>query len=586
MLRAVPASLSSAVARHARDTPDSVAVQCADGRVLAYGALADRVDRLAGVLADSGVSAGGLVGVLLDRGPDLPVAALAAFRAGVGYLPLDPAHPPHRLRAVVEDARPALVLTEERHAATARALGTPTVDVRASATRTSGPAHTVRASDTAYVIYTSGSTGAPKGVVVTHGALAESLAWMVDDFPLDRDDRVLLRTTPTFDVSILELLWPIAQGARLVVPDRRADGDPEHLAENARRLGATNSYFVPSQLACLLAEPATASWTSLRRAFVVGEQFPGELLRRMWRTWPEAEIVNAYGPTEAAVVTLWHRCTAEDASRERVPIGRFAGRTTGEVVEPDTLRPVAAGEVGDLLLGGPQLAVGYHGRPDLTAERFVSTARGRRYRTGDLVRDTGGGVLEFLRRSDRQVKVRGGRVELDEVEAAALAEPGVRSARAEVRAHPADGNQVVVAWVAAEPGTTRQRLRTALAGRLPAYMVPDAVVVMAQFPLLNSGKLDHSALPDPFGAVETTTAAPDPSLCGLVEKAWEQVSGIPIGSDEGFLQAGGNSLLLLQLRGRLRALGYRRLRVLDLVEHPTPARLAEFLRTSPSAAEE
>jgi amino acid adenylation domain-containing protein len=570
------APVCGAVAAHARRNPDSVAVRCEDGTVVTYGELSERVERVARLVAAAGAERGNLVGVLLDRGPDLVVSALAVLRAGAGYVPLDPGHPLQRTRTVVDDAHLAVVLTSARHGETLREIGVTAVDIDANTAGLMSPVPALEPSDAAYVIYTSGSTGIPKGVVNTHAALASILDWMCVDFPLSPGDRVLLRTTPTFDVSILELFWPIVQGAELAVPDPRAHQDPERLGESIRRLGVTDAYFVPSHLAGFLAEPAAAACSSLRRVFMVGEQFPAALLRRLWRLWPDTEIVNLYGPTEAAVGTLWHRCVPADEAGDRVPIGRFAGQTVGDVVDPETLQPVAAGTEGELLLGGPQLAKEYHRRPELTAEKFIDSPRGRRYRTGDIVRQLDDGAIEFLGRQDRQVKVRGSRVELDDVEAALLVEPFATAVLADVRAHPLDGNQVIVAWIAAADGTTERQVRNALAQRLPAYMIPDALILMPAFPLLANGKLDRASLPDPFEPVPPPEVKAT-SLRQVIQKAWEKISGASIGADEGFLESGGNSLLLLQLRGRLRALGFTQVRVIDLFEHPTPAHLAKHL---------
>lgn len=558
---------------------ERAAVRSGDGSVTTYGELMDRAHRTAGALHSAGVGREHLVGVCLDLGTDLVVAALAALRSGAGYLPLDPSQPDHRLSAVIADAEPSVVLTDQAHAPRLRALGVGTIVLPVGETEPP-PAVRIGPHDTAYVVYTSGSTGTPKGVINSYEGLDEVLRWMAEDFPLHPGSRVLLRSTPTFDMSILELFWPLAAGATLIVPGPDALRDTEQLAHTLARTGVTDMFLVPSLLTGLLAEPALAECRSLRRILMLGEPFAPEQLRRLNEVLPQAEVANTYGPSEAAVVTLWHRCTRADAYAPRVPIGRPAGRTTVSVVRPGTLDAVAPGEPGELILGGPQLASGYHRLPGPTAEKFVDSPAGKLYRTGDIVVERGDGGIEFLGRADRQVKVRGCRVELGDVEAAALAAPFVRAAVAEARPHPQDGSTTLVAWVVADENTDTRRFRDHMSDRVPAYMVPDVVALLPAMPLLLNGKVDRSALPDPFAAASRAAAGParPTSPLRLVQDLWAELSGNhPEHPDEAFLDSGGNSLLLLRFRSRLRSRGYPALRVIDLLEHPTPCRLAEFL---------
>ncbi|EMD23719.1 non-ribosomal peptide synthetase [Amycolatopsis azurea] len=557
--------------------PERAAICASDGSVTTYGELVERARRTAGALHTTGIGRGAFVGVCLPLGADLVVAALAVLRCGAVYVPLDPAYPDPRMKAVIADAGLSVVLTDSPQVPRMHALGMETVALP-DVTSETPPAVRIRPHDTAYVVYTSGSTGTPKGVLNSHGALDEVLSWMASDFPLHFASRVLMRTTSTFDVSIVELFWPLVTGATLVVPEHSAHHDPEQLALTIARGRVTDTFLVPSLLPALLAEPALAECATLRRILFIGEPLPPEHLRRLNEVLAGAAVFNTYGPSEAAVVNLWHRCTRADAFASRVPIGRPAGHNTAVIVRPGTIDPVAPGEPGELVLGGPQVASGYHRRPELTAEKFVDGPDGRLYRTGDVVVERGDGAIEFVGRADRQVKVRGCRVELDDVEASALSAPFISAAVADTRIHPQDGSTTLVAWVVADSDIDSRRIRDHMTGQVPAYMVPDLVVMLPEIPLQLNGKLNRSALPDPFAAPAAPEQAPTVPLLRLVEELWAELSGSPTENpDEAFLDSGGNSLLLLKFRTRLRSRGYPMLRVLDLLDHPTPRKLAAFL---------
>ncbi|WP_280434217.1 amino acid adenylation domain-containing protein, partial [Nocardia carnea] len=357
----------------------------------------------------------------------------------------------------------------------------------------------VRSSNTAYVIFTSGSTGRPKGVAVPHSAIANQVAWMLAEYPMDAGDVYLQKTATTFDVSLWGYFLPLAAGARLVVATPDGHRDPEYLARVIAEQRVTVTDFVPSMLTVFAAHTAPGSVPSLEHVFVIGEALPPETVTAM-HAISDAAVHNLYGPTEAAVsITYWQATGAESAS---VPIGVPQWNSRVYVLD-GRLRPVPEGVTGELYLAGDQLARGYVTRPDLSSDRFVASPfdSGRRmYRTGDLVRWTrvdGDPVLEYLGRTDFQVKFRGQRIELGEIESALLAQPQVSQAAVTVSA--SQLGEQLVAYVVPAPGQqiVQTTVLDAVREVLPTYMVPAAVVVLDAFPLNTSGKLDRKALPEP-----------------------------------------------------------------------------------------
>ncbi|WEH36863.1 non-ribosomal peptide synthetase [Streptomyces sp. AM 4-1-1] len=599
--------LHELVAEQARRTPDAVAVTMADRPDLTYGELVGRARALGRQLTAAGVGPEVLVGVSMRRGPELLVALLAVAFAGGAYVPLDPAQPADRLAMTVDDAHLRILLLGPGGWAGGDAAAGPeslTVLDVSHGEAADGPCGVSAApGNTLYVMYTSGSTGRPKGVSNSHAGVTEFLRWMVENYPLDADSRVLVKTPFGFDVSVMEIFWPLICGARLVLAHPEGHHDPAYLAEVVVTAGITEALFVPTQLSDFLAEPAAAGSGALRRLFSIGEELTPSVVERFTRMLPDTELVNAYGPTEAAIVTLTHTCVPPDTSTAHVPIGRPVGRNRAHVLAPRDLTPRADGAPGELFLSGPQVARGYHRGPGLTAERFLPNPRScgdpehaRLYRTGDVVRARADGELEFLGREDRQVKVRGNRIELGDVEAALLRLAGVRGAEAARRTDPEDGTPTLVAWVAGEDSGTGGAggLRKQLLDLLPRAMVPARIVTLDSFPVLNNGKLDRKALPDPFataGRPAMARTAADPSEDDrpgkhrdAVMRVWgELLGGVAVGPDDAFFELGGDSALLLRVRAELRRLGYTGVRTLDLIEYATPARLGAFLagRTDP-----
>nr|WP_267468446.1 non-ribosomal peptide synthetase [Nocardia farcinica] len=534
-------------------TPRATALRYRD-TTISYAELDRRSRVLAGELAARGVGPEKLVAVAMRRSIDLVVAVYAVLRAGGAYVPVDPDHPEERNEYVLAGAAPVCVLTRTADGFTTR-TGVPVVAVD-TLERAARPYRGVAVApdDLAYVIYTSGSTGRPKGVAITHRQMANQFRWAQLTHPHDRGDVVLHKTPITFDISTWELFWPLQTGASVVIAEPDGHRDPGYLARVVAEHRVTTVHFVPSMLDAFLADVRPGRRTSLRRVFAAGEVLATETAAMFAERLPGVDLLNWYGPAEATVVTE-ERASA-DADGAGVPIGTPVANTRVHVLDRQ-LRPVPDGAAGELYVAGVQLARGYHRAPGLTAERFVARNGGERmYRTGDLVRwrtgADGRAVLEYLGRTDFQVKLRGQRIELGEIEAVLLAHPAVRHAAASVVS--AAAGERLVAYVVAEEGVVadpRALLAHARAA-LPPYMVPAAVVALPELPLNASGKLDRLALPVPELPVRPYRA-PATDTERLLATVFADVLEIDrVGADDDFFELGGNSLAATRVVARLR----------------------------------
>ncbi|VVJ22267.1 Polyketide synthase modules and related proteins [Amycolatopsis camponoti] len=573
-------TLARLLAEQAARTPDATALVF-EGESLTYRELHGKAGALAHLLVERGVGPGVLTGVCADRSLELVIALLGVLKAGGAYVPLDPDYPADRLAYMVADSAAPVVLTQTHHRNLfdAETICLDTLDLGTAAE----PETTTSTKDLAYAIYTSGSTGRPKGVLVPHEGIVNRLAWTQAEYGLTAEDRVLQKTPSSFDVSVWEFFWPLLTGATLVVARPGGHRDPAYLAGLIRAERITTVHFVPSMLQAFLLDPAAATCTGLRRVLCSGEALPAELRARFFETLPGVELHNLYGPTEASVdVTYW----ACDPAQRTVPIGRPVWNTRTYVLDAE-LNPVAPGVAGELYLTGIQLARGYHGRPGLTSERFVASPfepGERMYRTGDLARWSEDGALEYLGRTDHQVKIRGLRVELGEIEAVLDRQPGVGGSCVLAR-EDREGDQRLVGYVVPDGAAPDvDALRAALAGNLPEYMVPAAFVVLDELPLTPSGKLDRKALPAPDWSAARTGRAPrtprEAALCTL----FSEILGVDgVGIDDGFLALGGHSLLAAKLVSRIRATLGVEAAIGDIFRAPTPAGLAELLEDAPEA---
>jgi amino acid adenylation domain-containing protein len=581
-------------------TPDAVAVVF-EGRSITYAELEARANRLAHHLRGLGVGPEDRVGVCLERSVEMVVALYAVLKAGGAYVPLDPGYPPDRLAYLLADAAVPVLVTDARLAARLPAHGARTVRVdaeaaaiaAASATRPeggAGPDHL------AYVIYTSGSTGRPKGAMNAHCGVINRLLWMQEALALEADEAVLQKTPFSFDVSVWEFFWPLMTGARLVVARPEGHRDPAYLAEVIAREGITTLHFVPSMLRLFLEAPEAARCRGLRRVVCSGEALAPDLRDRFHALLPGTELHNLYGPTEAAVDATWWPCVPEKGGRT-VPIGRPVANTQVHVLDGRG-QPVPPNVAGELFLGGVQVGRGYLGRPALTAERFIPdpfspTPGARLYRTGDLCRRTAEGVVEYIGRTDFQVKVRGFRIELGEIEAALAELPAVRECA--VAALGAGEAARLVAWVVPAEGaaTDPSAMRETLRRTLPEWMVPSAIVPLEALPLSPNGKLDRRRLPQPAEAPAAAAwEAPAEGAEAALAEIWREVLGRErVGRDDSFFDLGGQSLLLARVRTRIaQRLGVE-LPMVELFQYPTVRGMAARLERGaagpePSAAGE
>jgi amino acid adenylation domain-containing protein len=587
--------LHAAFLRRATEEPLAVAVEL-DGQQLSYGQLKERAEDLASRLAAAGVGPRHVIGVCMERSPELLVALYGVLLAGAAYLPLDPAEPVERVRYMLDDANVALTLRQQHlgtHAALAgrRSLALErdgsTRDVEFSAQRSPTPA---APSDLAYVIYTSGSTGRPKGVMIEHRAIRNRLLWMQERYALTSRDRVLHKTPIGFDVSVWELFWPLACGARLVLAAPGEHRVASELAERIARSKITTVHFVPSMLRAFLDEAPPHSWHGVKRVLCSGEALEPDL-RDLFFQRADAELHNLYGPTEAAVdVTHW-QCAVTDGEERTVPLGRPVANTQIHVLDANR-RPLPIGVAGELAIGGVQVARGYLAKPELTQERFVEdpfVPGGRLYLTGDRGRYRADGLIEYLGRLDHQVKVRGVRVELGELEAVLASHADVMHCCALAKRLPSTDNQLV-AFVVYRTGalSTHGDLRAYLAQRLPAAMVPARFVTLETMPLTSSGKVDRKQLV--ARADEASTAAAEGRELDATERELLRVCRGLLGHeavtiDDDFFAVGGHSLIITQFCARIEATFGVRLAPRTVFATPNLGELAAHVRRGSASVE-
>ena len=535
------------VRRFETEQPESAAIADARGS-LTYAEFGRRARQLTAALVARGVKPGDVVGLTLTRSSEMVVAVAAVHMAGAAYVPLDPSFPASRLEFMVRDSGARLLVADQDRSQAVADYGLPVVSLSDSQDPGSGSdLPPPGGDDLAYIIYTSGSTGQPKGVEVTHGAVANMLQSMSRTPGLRSSDSLLALTTLSFDISVLELLLPLVVGGRVVVGSREEASDPRALAELIARFDITAMQATPSTWRMLVRD----GWSGRRslRALCGGEPLPPDLVPALLSR--VGELWNMYGPTETTVWSTCHRVTPGGP----IVVGKPIDNTVVYVVDAggDPLPPSVPGEI---WIGGSGVARGYHGRADLTADRFIDHPRlGRLYRTGDRGRLHPEGVLEHLGRLDAQVKVRGFRIELGEIEAALAAHPGVE--QAVVTAHEfAPGDVRLVAYCVV-PGTVRvpdAELRAHLSQSLPEYMVPQFFVPLDRIPLLPNGKVDRRSLPAADGGPDQTReyVAPRSELERVIAEVMERALGVPrLSADQSFFTAGGHSLLAAQVAAQI-----------------------------------
>jgi len=537
--------------------PDAPAVVFED-RSISYRELEALSNRIAHRLRRSGVRREDRVAVFMLRSIELVATVMGVLKAGAAYVPIDPTYPPERVAYMLSDSGARAIVTQK---AIRDLLGAPEATVfeadadDMTATSSERLGVSLHPGSAVYMIYTSGSTGRPKGVVNTHGGVLNRLQWMKPSLGLDESDAFLQKTPFTFDVSVWELFCPLTIGARLVVARPEGHKDTAYLCDLVERTGVTTLHFVPSMLEPFLDEPDLGKHTSsVRRVVCSGEALAYATTRRFHQRMG-AELHNLYGPTEASIEVTWWPSAPSDPG-PLVPIGRPIANTQTYILDAE-LQPVPVGVHGELHLGGVQVARGYGGRAGLTAERFVPDpfAAGQRlYKTGDLVRWRPDGAIEYLGRSDHQVKVRGFRIELGEIEAVLSELEEVREAVVVAREDLPGDTRLVAYVVATNPEALDiDTLRGRLEAKLPDYMVPSAFVPLDVLPLTSNGKVDRRALPRPRIDRATTPEGPrdplDEQLCAI----FAEVLGVAsISVHDDFFDLGGHSLLAVRLVSRVR----------------------------------
>ena len=561
-------TLSALVAGQASKTPDAPAL--ADARYqFSYREMRQQVVALAKLLRERGVRPGDSVAVALPRSVFLTLALHGIVEAGAAWLPLDTGYPDDRLRMMLEDAKPTLLITTDEQRV--RFSGIPGLESLCYTAplpeQDDTPLALSRPNHTAYIIFTSGSTGRPKGVMVGQTAIVNRLLWMQNHYPLTADDVVAQKTPCSFDVSVWEFFWPFIAGAKLVMAEPEAHRDPLAMQQFFATSGVTTTHFVPSMLAAFVAsltpETARESCSTLKQVFCSGEALPATLCRE-WEQLTHAPLHNLYGPTEAAVDVSWYPAWGEELAAvagNSVPIG-YPVWNTGLRILDAMMRPVPIGVAGDLYLTGIQLAQGYLGRPDLTASRFIADPFNpgeRMYRTGDVACWLENGAVEYLGRSDDQLKIRGQRIELGEIDRVMQQLPDVEHAVA----HACVFNQAVatggdarqlVGYLVSQSGLPLDipALRESLRATLPAHMVPTVLLQLAELPLSANGKLDRKALPMPQLTSRQEGRAPRAGTETTIAQAFTALLGCEVNDVEAdFFALGGHSLLAMKLAAQL-----------------------------------
>ena len=565
-------------------TPEAVAVVDAD-RSLSYRELNAQANQLARHLRAHGAVAGSMIGICLERSPELLIAMLAVLKLGGAYLPLAPADPPGRLRRILADARASLLITQAHSPPMPADVKTVCVAGYGGYSAENLYSH-ARSDDLAYVMYTSGSTGAPKGVAVPHRAIV-NLVVNAGYVQLDSSDVVAFASNPAFDACTFEVWGALLHGARLVVVPTLVLLSPRECAQTIARERIT-TLFLTTALFNQFARHAPDAFRPLRYLLFGGETSHAPSVARVLAHGPPQHLLHMYGPTETTTFAAWYEVRAVPDGATTLPIGRPLANTQLYILDRE-LNPQPVGVSGELCIGGDGVACGYLYQAELTAERFIADpfreGGHRLYRTGDLARRLPDGTIEFVGRCDEQVKLRGFRIELGEIYATLLQHPAVADARVLVRE--ANDDRQLVAYVLAQTPTSADELRAFLQARLPAYMLPSTFSFVTHWPLNVNGKLDERALlaapmPEPQISTHTTRNPVEAKLARL----WAELLGVPrVAPHDDFFALGGHSLLALRLFVRIEAEFGVRLPLATLFAAPTVALLAAQLTPQASPAQ-
>lgn len=565
------------IAERAENSPNAIAVEDAQGNLLSFGELEAKTERWAALLRQEGIDAERIVSVAASASIETIAGILGILKAGGAYLPLDLSSPRARLQTMLEDAQPALVLCDELGADKLTGCGFRLISLLdTTAADNAASQAEITPDQLAYVIFTSGSTGQPKGVLLEHCGLSNMAQAHANVFGVRPGSRVLQFSSLSFDASVHEIFMALVAGGTLCLARREQMAPGKELVELLQQRRITNVLLPPTALAQL----PEADLPDLQTLIAGGERCPAALVKR----WGKGRnFFNAYGPTESTVTaTIW-KCDPEDDLEP--PIG--SARPGAELWNlSDEGTPVTLGEVGELHVGGIGLARGYLNRPGLTAETFITKSlagRGsqRLYRTGDLVRERTAGVFDFLGRADRQVKVRGFRIELDEIESCLTSHPAISAGAVRLLERNNSHAQLAGYYVAADQ-LGADEVRAYLAERLPVSMVPSHLLPLDKLPQAASGKIDYQELPNPLFQTHEQKVQANESAKNAIEsrltEIWEEVLGLEVNREDHFIELGGDSLLSVQVSLLAQAAGLE-FTSAEVLAHPTVAQLAHLLES-------
>ncbi len=570
-------------------TPNTTALEF-EGESLTYAELNAKANQLAHHLRESGVKPETIVGVALERSFELVIALLGIVKSGAAYLPLDPAYPPERFDYMLADARVERLITNQKIAAQ-KEIGTniETIFLDADSAifksdKLNNPSRTNVPNNAAYVIYTSGSTGKPKGAINSHANIVNRLLWMQEAFNLNESDAVLQKTPFSFDVSVWEFFWTLMFGARLVIAKPGGHTDSQYLIETIEKTKITTLHFVPSMLNLFLQNIEENRRQSLKRVICSGEALPLEVEHKFFNIFKTAELHNLYGPTEAAIDVSWHVCERENKLKT-VPIGKPIANTQLYVLD-ENHAPVPIGAAGELYIGGGNVGGGYLKRPALTAEKFIPDSFGktfgaRLYRTGDIVRYLENGAIDYIERRDGQIKLRGQRIELGEIQTALKTHPDISAAVVVLNIESENKHASLVAYFVAENDVPFADLHDFLQRNLPLQMIPNFFIRLEKMPLSPNGKLDRKALPPPENSnrkEKSVFIAPLDETQTILTGIFRAVLGNKnLGIDDNFFAFGGDSIRSIQIRSKARENGLD-FELHELFRHQTVRTLAKIVR--------
>ena len=565
-----------------------------DGKTLTYHEFNNRANQVAHYLKKIGVIPETLVGIFMERSPEMVIAMYGILKAGGAYVPLDPDYPAERIAFMMKDAGVPVLLTQNAlltslpaHHSQVICLDTAEIEQESEVNFDSG----VTTLNLAYVIYTSGSTGNPKGVMIEHRGICNQLQWMQSQYLLSTKDAVLLKTPFSFDLSLYEFFSPLIAGAGLIIAAPGGQKDSPYLIELIQHEKISTLFMVPSQLQMLLDYEAFRQCESLQHIFCSGEPLPFALQQRFFASMPRhIGLHNLYGPTEASVECTYWDCERE-TKRNFVPIGRPIPNYQIHIVD-EHFNPVPTGTAGELLIGGIGLARGYLNRPELTEEKFRESANSalitqhsfpdpRFYRTGDLARLHPDGVIECLGRIDFQVKIRGHRIEPGEIETVLSQHDLVRECVVVAREDVPGDKRLVAYYVSKEGALKHEELRHHLSQKLPDYMIPSLLLRLDALPLSPNGKIDRKQLPSPekVNNDRDSVVLADNQTEEKLVKIWETALHLhPISVTDNFFELGGHSLLAVRIFAEIEANFGKRLPLVTLFQSPTIRQLAVFLQ--------